>query len=58
MQFFSLDGFDLESNVLFVFHMCECVNMLGYCVNVCLHVLDCTLSHNGENGQIPPLWDE
>lgn len=27
MQFFSLDGFDLQSNVLLVFHMYECVNM-------------------------------
>lgn len=38
MQFFSLDGFDLQSNVLLVFHMCECVDMLDCCVDVCLHV--------------------
>lgn len=22
-------------------HVCECVNMLVYCVNVCLHVYQC-----------------
>lgn len=36
MQFFSLDGFDLQSNVLLVFHMCESVKLLDYCVNLCL----------------------
>ena len=42
MQFFSLDGFDSQSYVLLVFHMCECVNMLDYCVNVCfLYVSVC-----------------
>lgn len=36
MQFFSLDGSDLQSNVLLVFHMCECVNMLDYSVCECM----------------------
>lgn len=36
MQFFSLDGFDLQSNVLLVFHMCECedVRLLCECMFV------------------------
>lgn len=52
MQFFSLDGFDSQSNVLLVFHICECVNVLGEWVNARMHlchfawktkhVLDCT----------------
>lgn len=32
MQFFSLDGFDLQSNVLLVFHMCECMDALDECM--------------------------
>lgn len=36
MQFFSLDGFDLQSNVLFLCFTCECV--IDYCVNVCVSV--------------------
>lgn len=44
MQFFSLDGSDLQSNVLLVFHMCESVSMsirllcecvFAMCVSVC-----------------------
>lgn len=38
MQFFSLDGFDLQSNVLLVFHMCECMNALDECMFACVSI--------------------
>lgn len=55
MQFFLLDGFDFESKCAsFLFHMCKCLSLLAFCVNVCIHIitpktasmLDCTFSRN------------
>jgi len=34
----SLDGLDIPSNVLLVFHICECVNMLDECMSGCVSI--------------------
>lgn len=41
MQFFSLDGFDLQSNVLLAFFTCVSVSSFGSCVNVRMCVCVC-----------------